>query len=81
MAVEQCCNGRKYVNNVKIILCIKTFPCRLDTVTMFLQLFLVLPVAITLVVTSQVKLFAICIFGCLQCFDIVGWAAGRASGV
>jgi len=23
----------------------------------------------------------VCVYGCLQCFDAVGWAAGRASGL
>ena len=23
----------------------------------------------------------LCLFYCLQCFDVVGWAAGRASGL
>ena len=25
--------------------------------------------------------YAACALGCLQCFDAVGWAAGRASGL
>ena len=25
--------------------------------------------------------FSFCVFSCLQCFDTVGWAAGRASGL
>ena len=29
----------------------------------------------------KVKYIAIVIYICLQCFDAVGWAAGRASGL
>ena len=27
------------------------------------------------------RMIDICVFFCLQCFDAVGWAAGRASGL
>ena len=33
------------------------------------------------IVSVPTLLFLILVFSCLQCFDAVGWAAGRASGL
>jgi len=34
-----------------------------------------------LCMTQQYKFYYVCMYVCLQSFDAVGWAAGRASGL
>jgi len=40
-----------------------------------------LPLPISCFIKIQIGFTFLCVCVCLQCFDAVGWAAGRASGL